>query len=508
MLLKEILDDKLFNTPLLVKGYSNFKIFKDKKEFLLKVGLENKETKEIFATDNLQPEFLSLFPLRSVIHKGKIEKFEGSVKEILLNFDKVKYKKFKDIDNSDLKDLINKLFYFNNETYFAKYKNIVIPSLIIGQYFYFPNTNVRRLFRKEHIDALAYEVNCNSGHIIFKRNVKNEDITAIFAYLFECNEYFAESFSNAFSINIDYPLKENLELYSPTLFKFPQIDKELKLVVRGEKFNNVFIVYEILNFDFRQIIHLDKLEISYLGRKTLKNKFLKTTTVASKIPTNTKNISQLESYSKEFEETIFESSEFLINRENQIKVEKIEPKKFDISNSQKKIIKEKKENEGITFGNNQDNTSWFASAGIGISKSDIYLLKDFIEKGLNVSIYEVSNLKDYSYIYFVLIFKDGSFREYLIVKLNRQNSATYILSSAPGHLKHFKSIAKELLDIFDKKHKYFKNFNHYSRYLKNKYDICFHTSLKKGKKESVNDWLKRLKEKIENYTECKGINIK
>jgi len=59
MLLKEILDNKLFNTPLLVKGYSNFKIFKDKKEFLLKVGLENKETKEIFATDNLQPEFLS-----------------------------------------------------------------------------------------------------------------------------------------------------------------------------------------------------------------------------------------------------------------------------------------------------------------------------------------------------------------------------------------------------------------------------------------------------------------
>jgi hypothetical protein len=505
MLLRDILDDKLFNTPLLVKGYSNLKIFKDKKEFLLKVGLKNEETKETYATDYLQPEFLSLFPLRSIIHKGKIEKFEGFVKEIIINFNEIKYKKLKEIENSDLKELINKIFYFNDETYFAKYKNIVIPSLIIGQYFYFPNTNVRKLFRKEHIDALAYEIDCKKGHIIFKRNVKNEDITTIFAYLFECNEYFSDSFLNAFTINIDYPLKENLELYSPTLFKFPKIDKELKLLVRGEKFNNIFIVYEILNFDFRQIIDLEKLEISYLGNKSLGNKYLKTKTVASKIPSNTKNISQLESYSKRFEEIIFESSEFLINKENQIKVEKVSPKRFNINNSQTKIIKEKAENKGITFGNNEDNKSDFTSAGIGISKADIISLKDFIEKNLNVSIYDYANLANYAYIFFALIFRDGSYREYLIVKLNRHNSATYILSSAPEHLKNFKSIAKELLKIFDSKHKYFNNLNHYSRYLMKKYQICFHTSLKKGKNESVEDWLKRLKEKIENYTECKGI---
>ncbi|WP_456480105.1 hypothetical protein [Nautilia sp.] len=507
MLLKEILDDKLFNTPLLVKGYSNFKIFKDKKEFLLKVGLENKETKEIFATDNLQPEFLSLFPLRSVIHKGKIEKFEGSVKEIILNFDKVKYKKFKDIDNSDLKDLINKLFYFNNETYFAKYKNIVIPSLIIGQYFYFPNTNVRRLFRKEHIDALAYEVNCNSGHIVFKRNVKNEDITAIFAYLFECNEYFAESFSNAFSINIDYPLKENLELYSPTLFKFPQIDKELKLVVRGEKFNNVFIVYEILNFDFRQVIDLEKLEVSYLGNKPLEKRFLKTKTIASKIPANKKNISQIESYSKKFEEAIFESSEFLINKENQIKIEKVEPKKFNISNSQTKTIKEKEENKGISFGNYEDNKSGFANGNIGISKSDICsTLKDFIEKNFTILIYDCKNQENYAYFHFALIFKDGSHREYLITKLNIHNSATYVFSSSEP-VNFFKYIPNELFRIMSEgKGKYANSLDEYSKYLMENFGICFHTSLKKKEQETIENWLKRLGKKLIEYNKCKGIN--
>jgi len=507
MLLKDILDDKLFNTPLLVKGYSNFRIFKDKKEFLLKVGLENKETKEIYTTDNLQPEFLSLFPLRSVIHKGKIEKFEGSVKEIILNFSKVNYKKFKDINNSDLKDLINNLFYFNDETYFAKYKNIVIPSLIIGQYFYFPNTNVRKLFRKEHIDALAYEVDCKNGHIIFKRNVKNEDITAIFAYLFECNQYFSDAFKNAFSINIDYPLKENLELYSPTLFKFPQIDKELKLVVRGEEFNNIFIVYEILNFDFRQVIDLEKLEVSYLGNKSLKKRFLKTKTIASKIPVNKKNISQIESYSKKFEEAVFESSEFLVNKEKQIKVEKAAPKKFNISNSQAKTIKEKEENKGISFGNYEDSKSNFASGNIGISKSDIcFVLKEFIERNFNISIYECENLKEYAYFHFALIFRDGSHREYLITKLNLPNSATYIFSSSEP-VNFFKYIPNELFRIMSEgKGKYANSLDEYSKYLMEDWGICFHTSLKKKENETIESWLERLKEKIKNYTDCKGIN--
>jgi hypothetical protein len=507
MLLKDILDDKLFNTPLLVKGYSNFRIFKNKKEFLLKVGLENKEIKEIYATDNLQPEFLSLFPLRSVIHKGKIEKFEDSVKEIILNFSKINYKKFKDINNSGLKDLINNLFYFNDETYFAKYKNIVIPSLIIGQYFYFPNTNVRRLFRKEHIDTLAYEVDCNNGHIIFKRNVKNEDITAIFAYLFECNQYFSDAFKNAFYINIDYPLKENLKLYSPTLFKFPKIDKELKLVVRGEEFTNVFIVYEILNFDFRQVIDLEKLEVSYLGNKPLEKRFLKTKTIASKIPANTKNISQVESYSKKFEEAVFESSEFLINKENQIKVEKVEPKKFNISNSQTKIIKEKEENKGISFGNYENNKSNFASGNIGISKSDICsVLKEFIERSFNISIYECKNLKEYTYLHFALIFRDGSYREYLITKLNVPNSATYLFSS-PKSIFFFKYIPNELFKILSKgKSEYADSLDGYSRYLMENWGICFHISLKKKENETIESWLGRLKEKIKNYTDCKGIN--
>ncbi|EDM22941.1 hypothetical protein [Caminibacter mediatlanticus] len=44
MLLNNILSKFLLDIPLLVKGYSNFKIFKYKQEFLLKVGLENIQT--------------------------------------------------------------------------------------------------------------------------------------------------------------------------------------------------------------------------------------------------------------------------------------------------------------------------------------------------------------------------------------------------------------------------------------------------------------------------------
>ncbi|EDM23580.1 hypothetical protein [Caminibacter mediatlanticus] len=504
MLLNNILSKFLLDIPLLVKGYSNFKIFKDKQEFLLKVGLENIQTKDLYSTNYLQPEFLSLFPLRTIIYRGKIEKFEGEIKEITINFNKTVYKKLKDIKNDDLITLINNLFYFNENTYLAKYKNVIIPSLVIGQYFYFPNTNIRRFFRKQHIDNLVYEVDCNKGHILFKNHTKNEDITAIYVYLFQCNKYFSEAFKKAYEKNIFIPLKNNLE-YSNGIFEFPKIDKELKIVVRGEKFDDTFIVYEILNFDFRQIINLEKIEISYLGKKFLKSKSLKTNIVASKIPTNKSNISQLDKYSNKYEETIFESSEFLINKENQIKVEKTEPKKFNISNSQTKTIKVNEKNEGITFGNYQDNNSKFAKGSIGISKSEVFDLEKFIRENFNVSIYECKNLKDYAYIYFSLIFRDETYREFLIVKLNRANSGWYIFSSS-NTIKNYKSIVKDLLLIFDGKHKYFKNFNHYSRYMYKKYSMCFHKTLKSKEKESFDRWLQRLKERILEYDKCKGVN--
>ena len=112
---------------------------------------------------------------------------------------------------------------------------------------------------------------------------------------------------------------------------------------------------------------------------------------------------------------------------------------------------------------------------------------------------------EYAYIYFALIFRDGSCREYLIIKFNRPKSATYILSSVPRHLKHFKSIAEELLKIFDGKHKHFTGFKHYSRYLMRKFGICFHRVVKRKKNENIEDWLKRFKERILEYDKCKGI---
>ena len=507
MLLKDLLPKELLDIPLLVKGYSNFKIYPDKKELLLKAGLEDIETKNLYSTQYFQPEFLNLFPLRSVIHQGKIVKFEGNIKEIEINFNETKYKKIKNIENPNIIKLINNLFYFNENSCFAKYHNIIVPSHVIGQYFYFPNTNVRRLFRKEHIDALAYEVDCKKGHIIFKRNIKNENITAIFAYLFECNKYFSDAFTASYTIHIKNPLEKELQ-YSNICFQFPKMDKKLKLTVRGEQFDNIFVVYEILNFDFRQVIDLEKLEVSYIGNKKIPNsRTLKTNVIASKIPANKSNISHLEGYSKEYEETIFESSEFVINKENQIKVEKVSPKKFNETFSSNKVIREKADNKGITFSNFEDNKSDFGRGNVGIGKSDICsTLKEFIEKNFNISFYDCKNLENYAYFHFALIFKDNSHREYLITKLNIPNSATYVFSS-PKPIYFFKYIPNELFKILSEgKGEYADSLDGYSRYLIENWGICFHTSLKKKENETIDNWLERLKEKIKNYTECKGTN--
>jgi hypothetical protein len=257
-----------------------------------------------------------------------------------------------------------------------------------------------------------------------------------------------------------------------------------------------------LNFDFRQIIPLDKLEVSYLGKKQIKS--LKTNKIASKVSINKSNISQTASYSKEYTETIFESSEFIINDLNQIKVEKVNPVKFNETFSKKEVYKKNEDNQGITFGNNQDNNSGFGSAGLAIDKSSFKLLEGFINKTFNVSFYESGNKPDYAYIHFVLVFRDGSHREYLIVKLNRPNTAWYIFSSF-NKLPRIFSIIDELLRIKDGKSR-FKNNNYYAAYLLKGLGVCFHRSLKaKEKTGNINHWFQRFKERILDYGDCKGM---
>ena len=139
------------------------------------------------------------------------------------------------------------------------------------------------------------------------------------------------------------------------------------------------------------------------------------------------------------------------------------------------------------------------------------VLKNFIKNNFHIFPYNCKDDEEYThyaYFHFALIFRDGSYREYLIVKFNR-HSATYIFSAPPKHFReykmHIEEIVKELLQIFNRKHNYFKSLKHYSRYLMKNFRICFHRVVKKKENESIEDWLERFKERILEYNKCKGI---
>ena len=178
---------------LTVKGYTNLEVKGDKREFLIRIIFsDNKDNTH--ATPLIQPEILTFFPLKSKLHNGKVFSNVGEIKEIEIDFNEVKYHKFKEIKDVNLKSISANEFEFNLYTYYGIYKNICIPSLVIGNYFYFQNTAIRRIFRSNSIDAIIHLVDCQNGNIVLKNNVKYNDITAIFTYLFHCNKNISSVF--------------------------------------------------------------------------------------------------------------------------------------------------------------------------------------------------------------------------------------------------------------------------------------------------------------------------
>jgi hypothetical protein len=490
-----------------VKGYTNLEVIKEKgkKEFLSRIIFEYDD--ETIVTPLLQPEILSFFPLKSKLYQGKITFHSDEIKEIELNFSKLKYEKFKNLIDENAQAILADTFEFNPYIFYAFDNNVYIPVFTIAQYFYFPNTHIRRLFFKNDIYSLVHNIDCKTGNIIFKQNVKFNDITAIIAYLFKCNEKFSKLYSNMYKYNILTPLQraeQNNEplRFLPTLFKFPDLKGNYKLLVRGEKIDNYFIVYEILNFDFTQIVDLEELKVSYKGKKQVRT--FKTHSVSSKIPKNKKNLSQIEEYNKDYLETnlsLLEIDSEIIK--NNLKVKKIKPLSFKEYFSSFDVLHENIKNDGITLSSYGNKESAYGKSNLSIEKADLEKIIKELKKQLPIKIIKKEVKTDYSYIYFSLTFKSGYVREHLLIKLNRPDTAWYILSSDNLPLA-YKPLSYHLLQIKDGRSEKYKNNNEFTRDILKKYGVCFHKSLKNSA-ESFESWMNRLINRLFDWKNCKGI---
>ena len=482
---------------LIVKGYANLGVKGDKKEFLTRIIFsDNKDN--TYVTPLIQPEILTFFPLKSKLYNGKVFPNTGEIKEIEIDFNEVKYNKFKKIEDVYLKSILANEFEFNLYTYYGIYKNVCIPSLVIGNYFYFQTTAIRRIFRNNSIDTITHLVDCQNGDVVLKNNVKYNDITAIFTYLFHCNNNISSAFRGAYNFNIDYTI-QNEKKYSDTKFQFPKLGKQ-KITVRGIERDGYFIVYEILNFDFSTIIDIDEIRVSYKGKQQVK--VFKTNSFTTKVPTNKSNISQENSYGKYLEtnlELLEIDSEVV---KNTLKVRKVEPITFQEYFSAVNKFYENSKNNGLTLGNFKDNSSKFAKSALSIESKSLYDIRKKLEQLLDAIILKTENSIDYSYLYFSL---DDVQREYLLIKLKRENTAWYLLSTNNPPLAT-DILAYHLLNIKDNPNHKYKNNNEFSRDIFEKYGVCFHKSLK-GVAENFDEWINRLVNRIYDWNECKGIKF-
>ena len=285
--------------------------------------------------------------------------------------------------------------------------------------------------------------------------------------------------------------------YSTTQFQLPKLGKQ-KITVRGIERNGYFIVYEILNFDFSTIIDIDEIKVSYKGKKQVK--IFKTNSFTTKVPTNKSNISQEESYGKYLETNLelLEIDSEIVKKT--LKVKKVEPITFQEYFSAVDKFYESAKNNGLTLGNFKDNNSKFTKSSINVESRSLYDIRKKLEQLLDITILKVENGIDYSYLYFSL---NDTQREYLLIKLKRENTAWYLLSTSNPPLAT-DILAYHLLNIKDNLNHKYKNNNDFSRDIFDRYGVCFHKSLK-GVAENFAEWINRLVNRIYDWNKCKGV---
>jgi len=484
--------------PLLITGYGNIEVEKNYKDYLLRINFEDDVT-----SDRVQPETAKVFPLMSKIYKGKIVDRVGEIREIEIDPRGLKYNKIKYLNSED-KIRIHEKLDFGQYSYFGISNDLIIPSLIIGTFFYFPNTPIRRLFFHQDVTKLVYieSCDCKKGRVELKNNVKYDEHTVTLLYLFLCNRYFTTLFKNIYESNVHNDNYSETTKYLISLFKFP-FPKKFKALVRGEEIDGKFIVYEIIDIDFSPFVFVSEINASYKGRNILRlgiNRWIE-----KKVPKNLKSVSHIEAYSKQLLETYYQlfevDSQTLINK---LKVKKTEPiSSIDIFTVVNNYYK-RTDNQGVSLSQDESGFSMFGKGSVAVTQNDFSWVVETLKKELEIEDIEVvTNNKDYSYFHFYL---QELGREYMILKLKRPQTAWYILSTAnpPLQAKH---LAYHLVQIADKRSDRYKNNNDFGIKILRNYGVCFHQS-QRVQAKSERDWIDRLIGKLFVFNRCKGMDHK
>jgi len=458
----------------------------------------------------LKSETISSLPLYSKIKNNKIE-YIGKDEVFNINTSNCIYSK---LNKSNLsKDIIDIILekitkaQYQNFTFATTDENItlIVPNILIGGFFYFPNTYIKRAFISQDINKNIHRSlsSCSKNNICLKSGVKSDNTTITLTYLYLCNKEANNSFNRAYYYNFRNRIKEatNEEkkqgyIYINPTFKFP-INNKMQIALRGEYLdNNSFLVYEIKDINFRDLLNTQSINFFYENREITQTNYLKEFPLGT---TKNKNIS----HNTKGNPTTKHNDLIVFTRDNtDIKIPQIDINKAEnISRGEYQYSKpyDKEDNslKGYSIGDLEDIDSDYA-------KATYSNLSFNFEKAINILINKLNlNSSDYDFYsnsqYYALKINYSN-RQYFILELKKYNSSTLLFSS-PNPF-NCNNIAKSVLKL--KENISTDNYKKLGYRLYKNSNICLHTP-QKHTGNDIDTWVDRLIEKMGNYSKCKGV---
>ncbi|BCD59435.1 MULTISPECIES: hypothetical protein [unclassified Nitratiruptor] len=501
----EAVADMQNNRPLIVMGNSPFKIYikgKYKSQVLTNIVFYDEKYDTKRYARNIQLETLNIFQPNSVLYKGNLT-YYGEMKNFAIDLEMANKEAYRfDSLDKDLQMKILKTLAASKWDYFRIIESenikIIIPAYSIGNFFYYPNSYIKRAFFAQSMaETLVNEglSECEEGAICFAYGVKFTKINVILSYFYHCDPRASAYFYNAFSYFMKEPVKKYYEnglrstesdyiLQNPK-FAFPLVSRKenvTDVLFRGAYLDEkTFLVYEIVDVDFKSLLGKEKLIGFYEGKKKAKTV---TTSGFSHGKADTKSISNTAPYNFKFErgdkafaergkesidELIVEKGKAVCRGEALYRI----PVKqsFEVS-------------EGISLGEVRDPNSRYAKGRIYKLSFDFKEAMRLLERRLGISGKLIDEREFYGFLFW------WNRRNYFVLELKNFNAQTYLFSSNRGI--EFKKVANEILSI--RKMETGKNLKEYRKELQG-LGIHFHTP-QKHTGESLEKWVERLIGKI------------
>ena len=503
------------NRPLLIKGYSPLKLYMRgdlRRKILVDIHFYDKKYDKKRTAYDVHLETLSFFTLHSILHKNRISP-SGEARIFDIDIKNYKTMRIKNLDTKMQKN-INEFVYFSTYEYLNIFESndskIVVPSCIIGKFFYYPNSHIKRAFFTQNISSIVEKglTNCIKGEICFTgTHIKFTKINTILAYLYYCDSLASKYFHNSFS----YYFKEEIKKYNDKSmlknlkndfmwinprFVFPltsALKTPLNILFRIVEIDkNTFLALEILDIDFKNLTGKDEITAFYEGREKVSS--VKLNRFQAGKP-NKKSISNTQAYNP-----IYLSLSNVFIEKLPDSIDELLVKKGDAVRRGEKIYKQSikdsdKKSEGTTLDDTRDRNSKYGKGYVSKFDFDFKKAMKILEKKLKIEGH--TKLIDESE-HFGFLFNWNQ-RNYFVLELKNYDAQTLLFSS--NRTISYEMITRKILEI--KKGIIRKSYKKFKKDIE-RYSIFFHTP-QKHVGEDLEKWVDRLILKMEKYYNFKGM---